>query len=592
MPRAYAFLAAACRNPFRAEMALGALLGLASCVGTIGDGDRSPVTGPGGQPGEPGPGPGVKPPPPPVTTPGVEAVECRDFSTGPVFHRLNRTEWENSVNALLGTRQALRDQVGDDDILVDGFDNSADVGIDQTLMLKHLGAAQQAVDTALADPAAATRLVPCNLDSANADCVKRALEAFLPRAFRRPVQAAEVTEYASYATICKSSPRAGVSCALQAVLVSPKFMYRSEFLGPEATDQACGVSDPLISATRTDLSAHAFAARLAYFITSSGPDAELLDLAAKGRLNDPAVIAQQVERLLSPEQSGRHLRPFIESLPTQWLQVDRVKSAAPSATLYPGWDVALAEAMQAESKLYFAEIVRENRSALDLIRSDFTFVNERLAKHYGLTGVTGAQMRKVDTSGTPRGGIMTQASFLTAMSSPENTSIVHRAKWVLTNLLCEHVTDPPDGVDTTMLPEGAANMTNRESLELRTKNPPCSGCHAAMNPIGYGLEVFDAIGALRTTQNDKPIDPSGDLPGAGHFNNADELLTLLKDDQRVPACLTRKMLTYALGRSLEAKCDQEAMQVLVDAFKKDGYRMKNHIVRLAQSELFRTAQRR
>jgi hypothetical protein len=421
--------------------ALTGFLGLTSCVGTIGDGATGP--GRGNQPGDPGPGPSVKPPPPPVTTPGVEAVECRDFSTGPVFHRLNRTEWENSVNALLGTRQALRDQVGDDDILVDGFDNSADVGIDQTLMLKHLGAAQKAVDTALADPAAAAALVPCSLETANADCVKRTVEAFLPRAFRRPVQAAEVTEYAAYADICKSSPRAGLSCALQAVLVSPKFMYRSEFLGPEATDQACGVSDPLISATRNDLSPHAFAARLAYFITSSGPDAQLLDLAAKGRLNDPAVIAQQVDRLLSPEQSGRHLRPFIESLPTQWLQVDRVKNAAPSATLFPGWDMALAEAMQAESKLYFAELVRENRSALELIRSNFTFVNERLARHYGLTGVTGTQMRRVDTTGTPRGGILTQASFLTAMSSPENTSIVHRAKWVLTNLLCEHVTDPP-----------------------------------------------------------------------------------------------------------------------------------------------------
>ena len=192
------------------------------------------------------------------------------------------------------------------------------------------------------------------------------MEAFLPRAFRRPVQAAEVAEYTNYGTICKSSPRAGLSCALQAALVSPKFMYRAEFLGPEAQDAACGVADPLTAATRNDLSPHAFASRLSYFLTSSGPDAQLLDLAAKGRLNDPAVIAAQVDRLLSPAESGRHLRPFIESLPTQWLQVDRVKTAAPSATIYPTWDAALGEAMQAESKLYFAEIVRENRSALDL----------------------------------------------------------------------------------------------------------------------------------------------------------------------------------------------------------------------------------
>src|SRR5687768_14220217 len=166
--------------------ACGAFLSLASCVGSIGEGlkGRSEPEGMSTTP------PADRPPPPPVTTPGVEAVSCKDFATGPVFHRLNRTEWENSVNALLGTRQSLRDAVGDDDILVDGFDNSADVGIDETLMSKHLNAAQRAVDTALADPAVMTKLVPCDL--AAADCLKKTLENFLPRAFRRPVQPTEV----------------------------------------------------------------------------------------------------------------------------------------------------------------------------------------------------------------------------------------------------------------------------------------------------------------------------------------------------------------------------------------------------------------
>ena len=141
-------------------------------------------------------------------------------------------------------------------------------------------------------------------------------------------------------------------------------------------------------------------------------------------------------------------------------------------------------------------------------------------------------------------------------------------------------------------PRAAAGLTNRESLAMRTANAPCSGCHAAMNPIGFGLEVYDPIGALRDKQNGKTIDPSGELPGAGSFKNADEMMALLKQDERVPLCLTRKLLTYALGRGMNAKCDDGAIKALADAFKKDEYRLKNHIVRIAQSELFRTAQRR
>jgi hypothetical protein len=516
-------------------------------------------------------------------------VACTDFQTTPVFHRLNRTEYQNSVNGLLGTSLPLRDDLPNDD-LVDGFDNSADVGISGTLAQKYLTIAQKAVDTALADAALTMRLVPC--DPAAAGCAEKTLQAFLPRAFRRAVQPAEVAEYLKYTTICKSSPKAGLSCALQAALVSPKFLYRAEFLGPEATDAACGVADPLISAGRGDLSQTALASRLSYFLTSSAPDDQLAGLAAQGKLSDPAVIAAQVERLLAADVSGRYARPFIESLPTQWLQVDVVKGATPSAMFYPSWDEPLREAMQAESKLFFAEIVRGNRSAQELLRTNFTFVNDRLARHYGLPAVTGAQMRRVDTTGTARGGILTQASFLTATSSTENTSIVHRAKWVLNNVLCEHIPDPPDDVNAGPLPDPGPGLTNRESLEMRTSVSPCSGCHATMNPIGFGLEVYDGIGAGRTQQNGKTIDPSGTMPDGTKFANADELMELLKKDERFPMCLTRKMLTYALGRGMDAKCDQEAIKALVTAFKNDEYRLKNHIVRIAQSELFRTAQRR
>ena len=558
-------------------------------VGENGSSGGSQVGAPnGGSSSSPGGGPGgSQDPPPPVMTPGVEPVSCDDYQTGPVFHRLNRTEYQNSVNGVLGTSLPLREDLPVDD-LVNGFDNNGDVSTSTNLIQKYLNAANLAVKTALGDAALRQQLIPCDLGAS--DCAKKVLEDFLPKAFRRPVLASEVDEYLKYTGICKSSPEAGIGCALEAALVSPNFLYRSELLGPQAKDATCSPAAPLTSVGDNDLSPHAFASRLAYFITSGPPDEELLNLANSGKLSDPAVIAAQVERLLD---SSNFARPFLDSMPSQWLLVDAITSAEPNKTAYPSWDEELRQALQAEARLFFAHLVKENASAVDLVRTDFTFLNERLAEHYGIDGVTGAQMRKVDTSGTARGGVLSQGAFLTATSSSENTSIVLRAKWVLNNILCTQIPPPPDGAaEEVPLPMGAEGLTNRESLEMRTANAPCSGCHETLNPLGFGLEVFDGIGARRNTQNGRTIDPSGTLPGAGSFTNAEEMFDLLKQDKRVPACITTKFMTYALGRDLSASCDKEALKALNDAFEKDGYKLKNHIIRIAQSELFRTARRR
>jgi hypothetical protein len=258
--------------------------------------------------------------------------------------------------------------------------------------------------------------------------------------------------------------------------------------------------------------------------------------------------------------------------------------------LFPTFDEPLRQALGDESRAFFAAIVTEGRSALDLVRSDYSFLNERLASHYGIAGVSGPDMRPVSTAGTLRGGILTQASFLTATSSSENTSIVLRAKWVLSNLLCEHLPAPPPGAaDAVPAPDPGLGLTNRESLSLRTGNAPCSSCHQVMNPIGFGLEVFDAVGALRSLDHGKPIDASGQLPDGQTFADTEGLLQILKQDPRFPGCMTKKMLTYALGRGLDAACDAQAVEQLADEWKADGYRMKNHVVRLAHSQLFKTA---
>ena len=572
-----------------ASLLAGAVL--VGCTADIGGGATAAAgTGPGGlgSAGTAGSttgggGPGMTP------DGGLPSPVCQAGSVVPSFHRLNRIEYQNSVNALLGTDLPIANDLPVDS-LVYGFDNNADVSMSATLMQKYLNAAQTAVAAALGSSATRAALIPCTL-AAGADtaCARSVLEKFLGGAFRRAASPAEVEDSLGYLKVCSSSPQAGVGCAMQAALLSSKFLFRTELLGTEQA-KACTEAAPLTSSADGKLSPQAFAARLSYWLTTSAPDADLYAAAASGALNDPSGIATQVQRLLVVPSAGSHRSPFLENFPGQWLQLSAAAAAAPSPTLFPKFDELLRQALGDESRLFFASAVNEGRSALDLVRSDFSFLNERLASHYGIAGVTGAEMRRVSTAGTLRGGILTQASFLTATSSSENTSIVQRAKWVLTNLLCEHLPLPPPGiVDSVPPPDPGLGLTNRESLSIRTKNPPCNGCHLSMNPIGFGLEVFDAVGALRSTDKGKPIDASGQLPDGQMFQDTEGLMQLLKQDPRFPACMTKKMLTYALGRGLDAACDADVLTQLGTAWKADGYNLKNHIVRLSQSDLFRSS---
>jgi len=517
---------------------------------------------------------------------GSTANACSTPSALPMFHRLNRIEYQNTVNGLLGTKQPLADSLPVDS-LVNGFDNNADVSMSATLMEKYLNIAQSAVTAALADPAARKALIPCTLS--DAACPRSVVQSFITRAFRRPAESAEVDKYSSYMSVCKSSLDAGISCALQAALLSSKFLFRVELLGtPEA--QACTESSPLVATPTGKLSNYALASRLSYWLTSTAPDAELTTAASTGTLEQPSVIAAQTERLLSQEVGSRQLQPFIDNFPSQWLQLSAALGATPSKTLYPDFDDALRTAMGEESRLFFKSILFDGTSALGLIRSNYTFLNERLASHYGISGVTGSAMQRVDTTGKSRGGILTQASFLTATSSSENTSIVQRAKWVLTNLLCEHLPAPPPGVaDLVPAPDPGLGLTNRESLTFRTGNQPCVTCHQSMNPIGFGLEVFGATGEPRSQDHGKPIDASGQLPDGQSFADTEGLLGLLKQDPRFPVCVTKKVLTYALGRSMDGACDAEAVKDLAGQWQADDYNLRKQIVRIAQSELFRSA---
>jgi Protein of unknown function (DUF1592)/Protein of unknown function (DUF1588)/Protein of unknown function (DUF1585)/Protein of unknown function (DUF1587)/Protein of unknown function (DUF1595) len=531
----------------------------------------------------------------PIGTGGASAAACVTPAAAPDFHRLNAKQYEETVNQLLGLALPLRQDLPADSTLY-GFDNGADTTITAALTQRYLDAAKKAVTTALATPAARAGLVTCDLTknaATGAACVRTILTTWLPRAFRRPVLASELDAYVAYTKTCPSSAEAGLSCALQAALLSPKFLFRGEVL-PDPVAAVCTESAPLTSTPAGILSQYALASRLSYFLWNAPPDDALTAAAAAGTLNDPAALAAQVDRMLAAPMLATHTVSFAQDFPQQWLPLDALATAQPSPTLFPLFDAPLRQAMHDESQLFFQDVLLNNGSALDLLRADFTYVNARLAQHYGIAGVTGTQMRRVATTGTTRGGIPTQGSFLTATSSTENTSLVLRAKWVLTNLLCVDLPPPPPKalIDSVPVPDPGLGLTNRESLEIRTAGEPCHSCHVNINPIGFGLESFDAVGATRTTDHGKAIDSSGVMPGGATFANTGEMLDLLRADDRFAGCVTKKMLTYALGRGLVQSCDAQAIDGLAAALKADGYKLRNHLVRIVQSDLFRSPRAR
>ncbi|MBV9768048.1 MAG: DUF1592 domain-containing protein [Bryobacterales bacterium] len=371
-------------------------------------------------------------------------------------------------------------------------------------------------------------------------CARKIITTLLRRAYRRPLTDNDLETPLSFYQRRRNDNgafEAGIESALQFILTSPEFLFRFE---PDPHELAVGAV--------YQLSDVALASRLSFFLWSSPPDDELLKLAEEKKLHEHAVLEQQVKRMLADERADALVDNFAE----QWLFLRNLKNSSPDPQIFPDFDDNLRQAMREETKLFFQSIVREDRSAMDLLNADYTFVNERLARHYGIPNVYGSQFRRVSLTSDDRRGLLGQASILTVTSYPNRTSPVQRGKWILTNLLGIPPTPPPPNVPALKENGDGKPLSLRERMEQHRADPVCAGCHKVMDPIGFALENFDAVGQWRTADDGAHIDPSGTLYNGAKVDGPAALRNMLTSHPDVfVGVMTEKLLTYALGRGVQ-----------------------------------------
>lgn len=415
------------------------------------------------------------------------------------------------------------------------------------------------------------RIVACDPSSGEA-CIRQIVGDFAARAWRRPPSQDEIAKLAGFVKLAQDEGddiNEGLKLAVRATLVSPHFLFRVE------TDPSPTSIEP------HPLNDYEIASRLSYFLWSTMPDDELFQAAADGKLQDEDEIRAQVLRMLDDPRA----EAFVENFAGQWLFMRVLASHNPDNGAYPGFDESLRDAMMKETTLFFREFLSEDRSMKEMLTADFTYMNDRLAKHYGLPGGIGPELKRVALKEGKRRGLLTQAALLTVTSHTTRTSPVKRGKWVLEQLLCSAPPPPPpdvEGLPTESVPTGSV----RDQLEQHVSNATCAACHKAMDPIGFALENFDGIGSYRTEDMGFPIDASGLLPTGETFNGAQEMETLLAGDERFTSCVARQVFTYALGRAPELS-DKPAMNKLARDFEAAGFTLKELLVLVATSEPFR-----
>ena len=570
---------AALTSRSRAWACLGLAVAVGACTGEIGQAPGvGPSAAPGGHRGS-GSGPGVEPgdlPPgarPPENPDGTPVVQL-DVNRVAV-HRLNKTEYDNTMKDLLGVAATPAKGFIDDEKLL-GFDNIATaLGMTDAQYEQYFNAADALVTEVFASEALRRKIVTCT--GTDAACAKTIITNFGLRAYRRPLTDAELTRFEKLradAIALGEDFNGSIAQVVRTMLSSAPFLYRVEF-----------DADPASVAPHA-VGAYEMASRLSYLLWSTLPDDALLDAAKKGTLLDASGLSSQVDRLLTDARSSR----FLASFAGQWLGVRELSVHQADDTVFPSWNDALRKGMVNEELAYFDEFLGGSRTLDEFFTSDVNFVDDALARHYGLSAPGNADGRVTATSDQRR-GFLGLAGFLTMTSFSYRTAPTLRGKWVLENLLCQKIPDPPPNVgkldDAAADPAALQSQNVRKRLEAHRVDPTCANCHKVLDPIGLGLEHFDGIGKYRPSySNGEAIDASGELPDGTAFEGLTQLSDALAGDERLMECASKKLMTYALSRELVATDTPYLQQVRTD-WAADGLKLAALLKRIVLSDTFR-----
>lgn len=556
----------------RAWTVVALWLGVA-CSGTIGDSDDPGTTNPG--PGSTPTNPNGTPPPTDPSKPAPTAPTDPGDPGRVSLRRLNRAEYNNTVRALLGTSLTPADGF-DADLAGFGYDNNGDVQLLTTLQVEQYGSAAEALATELVAAgmdkvATAARVNACNPTASG--CIRELIGGLARRAWRRPVAPDEIDRVMRLADRARERGEdvtTQLRFAVTGVLASPHFIFRVEL-------------DPATPAARP-LDGHEIASRLSYLLHRSMPDDALFAAAEAGRLATATDVKREAERLLADPRGSELVTGFV----SQWLDINSLTlHEIDAAKLGTTWSRELAASMQAETTGMFAAMLAGNLPVSELLTARWSMLDARMARHYGLPG-GGEQPARVELTGDRRRGLLTHASILTATSNPDRTSPVARGAWVMTHLLCAPPPPPPPDVPALPEEEPDKPLTAREQLAAHRADPGCAACHKLMDPIGLGLENYDAVGRWRDTELGLKIDASGVLPDGATFAGATELAAILTKDPRVADCVARNLYTYALGRlPADGSVDAQYVARIVSQAGGSGVRLRDLVLGIVTSDPFR-----
>jgi hypothetical protein len=425
------------------------------------------------------------------------------------------------------------------------------------------------------EKASRKKILICDPAIGNA-CVEKIVANLAHHAYRRPVSKAEVTALMKFVAMAKASGQSteqGIQLALEAMLVSPDFLFRIE-----------RDPNPLDATKAHRLSDVELATRLSYFLWSSMPDDELLGLSEMGKLKEPMVLDARVKRMMTDKRAAA----FADNFAGQWLEIRNLDSIKPDPQKFPAWNEQLKDDMRKETNTFFQYVLSENRPVSEFIDAKYTFLNENLAKFYGIQGVKGPDFRKVELTTAERGGVLAQGSVLAVSSYPSRTSPTIRGKYILNNILGTPPPPPPPDVPALDDSKVGADVSLRKQLEAHRNNPVCASCHSKMDVLGFGLENYDAIGKWRTKDGKFPIDVGGTMPNGKTFQTGAEMRTiLLASMPQVSRCMIEKIMTYALGRGMQIY-DNRSIDQINKTLAADDYKFQTLVFEVVRSLPFQS----